>query len=80
MEVTKTAFELKESVKNMMELLKCKLGEEVIDDDDIDTETLELMRGMFRMCDLAMKLTCEQATAMDEMNRKLDNLLETKYK
>jgi hypothetical protein len=78
MELTNTACELKESVKNMMELCKRKLGEEVIDDDDIDAETIEMMRGMFHMCDLAMKLTCEQAGAIEEMNRKLDKLLETK--
>lgn len=78
MELTKTACELKETAKNAMELIKRKLGEEVIDNDGIDAETLEIMRGMFHMCDLATKLTCEQAEIMDEMNRKLDKLLETK--
>jgi hypothetical protein len=78
MELTKTACELKESANRTMELIKHKLGEEVIDDDNIDAETLEMMRDMFHMCDLAMKLTCEQADAIEEMNRKLDKLLETK--
>jgi hypothetical protein len=78
MAMTNTARELKENVNKMMDLCKRKLGEEVLGDENVDAETIELMRGMFRMCDLALKLTCEQAETIDEMNSKLDKLLETK--
>jgi hypothetical protein len=78
MELTMTAYELKKNAKDMIELYKKKIGEEVIDDECVDAETLGLIRGIFNMCDLAMELTCEQAEAIDEINRKLDKLLETK--
>lgn len=78
MEMTNTARELKESVNKMMDLCKRKLGEEVFDDKSVDAETIELMRGMFHMCDLAMELTCKQAETIDEINGKLDKLLAAK--
>ena len=78
MAMTNTARELKENVNNMMELCKRKLGEEVFGDESFDADAFELMSGMFRMCDLAMKLVCEQAETIDEINNKLDKLLETK--
>jgi stress response protein YsnF len=78
MDMVYIARELKENADRTMELCKRKLGEEVFDNDDIDTELVELMRGVFRICDLATQLTCEQANAMNEINRKLDKLLETK--
>ena len=76
MEMIKTANEMKENADRMMEIAKRKLGEEVFDADSVDTDLIELVRCCIRMYDLGMKLTCEQAEAMDEMDRKLDKVLD----
>lgn len=77
MAMTNTVRELNESANKMLEVCKRKLGEELFD-DNIDAETVEVMRDMFRMCDAAMKLVREQAETIDEINLKLDKLLATK--
>ena len=76
MGMTNTARELKKSMEDTMNVCKKKLCEEVLDDDCIDAETIELMRGMFKMCDLAMDLMVQQAETIEKMDEKLDKLLE----
>lgn len=76
MGMTNTARELKKSMGDVMSVCKQKLGEEMFDADCIDTELIDLMRGLFKMCDLAMDLTVQQAETIEAMNEKLDKLVE----
>ena len=74
MAMMNTVRELRTSVDGMMDVCKRKLGEEMFD-DSIDIELVECMRGMFKMCDLAMQFVEEQAETINDMNDKLDKLL-----
>lgn len=76
MAMTNTVRELKKNMEDMLNVCKRKIGEEMFDADCIDVEAFELMQGMFKMCDLSMKLMEEQAETIDEINNKLDKLLE----
>ena len=76
MGMTNTARELKKSMEDMMNVCKRKLGEEMFDTDCVDVDCIELMRSMFKMCDLAMDLTVQQAETIEAMNEKVDKLLE----
>lgn len=78
MTMTEKACELKKSMSETLDLCKRKLGEEMINADDVDIEAIELVRGLFHVCDLAMELTCKQAETIEEMNGKLDKLLVAK--
>ena len=79
MDMMNTVRDLKQSYGDMMNVCKKKLGEEVFDDNNVmDIEFFEMMRGMFRMGDLAMQLVEQQAQTIQEMNNKLDKLLERK--
>ena len=77
MAMINTVRELKKNMEDMVNVCKCKLGEEVFKNEEFyDTETFELMRSMFKMCDLSMQLMEEQALTIDGINNKLDILLE----
>ena len=78
MTMTEKACELKKSMDETLDLCKRKLGEEMFDADDVDTEAIKLVRGIFHVCDLAMELTCKQAETIEEINSKLDKLLADK--
>ena len=76
MGMTNTVRELKKSMDDMMNVCKKKLGEEVFENDMFyDAETVELMRNMFKMCDLATDLMVQQAETIERMDSKLDKLL-----
>ena len=77
MAMTNTVRELKNTMEDMMDVCKRKLGEEVFEDDEFyDAESIEMMRSMFKMCDLAMDLMVQQAETIERMDEKLDKLLE----
>ena len=79
MGMTNTVRELKDSMGNVMDVVKRKLGEQIFDDDDVmDIEFYELMRSVFHMCDLAMVLLEQQAMTLEGIDGKLDKLLTRK--
>lgn len=78
MKMTDTVRELKKDMNNMMDLCKRKLGAEVFDGDAVDPEVIEMMRSLFHMCDLSMKLVEQQAETIERMDDKLDKLLAKK--
>ena len=41
----------------------------------LDAQTLEALKGFLKFYDLTLELVATQATAIDEMNSKLDRLL-----
>lgn len=77
MELNITAREYADSINEMTGLLKKKIGEMVID-DEIDTEVLDLLKGAFSMIDVSTRLVRDQACMIQEINDKLDKLLESK--
>jgi hypothetical protein len=74
MELITTVHEFENEVKEMTGKFKKKLGEEVFD-DEFDTETIELMTGLFKMLDTSTKLVVQQAETIHTINEKLDKLL-----
>ena len=74
MSLTTTAKEYGRKVSEVSELAKRKLGEMVID-ADVEAEDLKLLKSMFEMIELSNQLICEQATAIQEINEKLDKLM-----
>lgn len=75
MKMTDTVREMKESVDKIVGVCKQKIAEEMFE-DDMDIEFYGVMRDMFKMLDLSMTLMQQQAEAIQEMNDKLDKLLE----
>lgn len=69
-----TANEYAEGVEKMTEVFKEKFGALVFD-EDVDTDLLDLMKGMFGMIDISTRLIREQAETIQEINEKLDTLL-----
>lgn len=76
MDMIKTVNELTEGMNSMMELIKRKTAESLFEDESFDADIVELMRGLTRMSDLSMRLVKEQTTTIQEINNKLDKLLE----
>ena len=79
MDLRKTANEYVEGIEKMNELFKKKFGELVFD-DDIDTDVLDLIKSMFGMIDVSTRLVRDQANTIQDINEKLDKLLEIKEK
>ena len=76
MDMIKTVNELTEGMNSMMELIKRKAAESMFEDESFDADIVELMRGLTRMSDLSMVLVKQQAETIQEINNKLDKLLE----
>ena len=77
MELKITAKEYAEGVNKTTEQFKKKFGELVFD-SDVDADVLDLIKSMFGLIDISTKLVVEQANTIQEINEKLDRLLETK--
>jgi hypothetical protein len=75
MDMMNTVYELKKGYNDMMSVCKKKLGEEMFDDEYVDVDTIEIMRNMFRMCDLAITLVEQQTKTLNDINNKFDKLL-----
>ena len=81
MAMAETVRELNEVGAKLMKTAKQKLVEAAIEDvTSFDPEVYELMFDAFRLYDLSMKLVKEQAETMEEINNKLNKLLERKEK
>lgn len=76
MGMTNTVRELKKDMESMLEQCKAKIGKEMLDDDYIEPEAIEMMRKLFSVCDLSMKLMEQQAEIIEGIDNKLDKLLE----
>ena len=76
MDMIKTVNELTEGMNSMMELIKRKAAESLFEAKRFDADVVELMRGLTHMSDLSMRLVKEQTTTIQEINNKLDKLLE----
>lgn len=77
MDLKNTVNEYTEGMEKMTELFKKKFGELVFD-EDVDADVLNLIKGMFGMVDVSSRLIKEQALTIQEINEKLDKLLEAK--
>jgi hypothetical protein len=76
MGMTSIVYEMKENMNHIMTAFKRKLGEEMFNADGIDTELVELTQGLFKMCDLSMKLMEQQAETMERMDDKLNTIVD----
>ena len=71
-------MEYKEQVNEAKtSLLKLIPAESIL---EMDTEGIEALKKMFKLLDTSMTLVVEQAETINEINEKLDLLLDTKTK
>lgn len=75
MKLKDTVNEYVAGMDEMTAKFKKKFGELILD-EDIDIELLELMRNMFGMIDISNRLVRDQAYTIQEIDEKLDQLLE----
>lgn len=75
MELKVTANEYAKGVNEMTEQFKKKFGELVFD-ESVDSDTLNLIKSMFGMIDVSTRLVVQQAETIQEINKKLDKLLD----
>lgn len=75
MDMIATVNEFEKCVNITMEKAKAKLKDELFE-DSFDSDGLDFVKDLFHMCDLAMRLVKEQATTIQNINEKLDKLLE----
>ena len=66
-----------EEVKNLTSMVVAKTVEE-IDPEDMDEDLLSMITSASRLLAYSNKLVIEQARTIDEMNTKLDTLLNRK--
>jgi hypothetical protein len=77
MAMNETVREMTDCVDKIMDVFKRKFGELVFDDyEEVDTDTLELMRNTLRLSEVSLKLVREQTETLEKIDRKLDMLLE----
>ena len=77
MELKTIANEYAEGVKKTTEEFKKFFGTMVLE-EDFEPEHLEMLQNMFGLIELSNKLVVAQANTIQEINEKLDLLLETK--
>ncbi len=77
MELKTIANEYAEGVKKTTEEFKKFFGTMVLE-EDFEPEHLEMLQNMFGMIELSNKLVVAQANTIQEIDEKLDRLLETK--
>lgn len=75
MDLITVANEYEMGVKSMSEELKKLFGEMVLE-EDFDPEHLGLIQKLFGMVEMSNRLVVEQAKTIQEINNKLDKLLE----
>lgn len=61
-----------EAEKELRNNLKYAAGEDI---ENMDDETLRAVRSVFKFMDASAKLITEQTKAIDNMNRKIDEIL-----
>ena len=70
-----TAMEMEKKMDKMVRLLTVQILTEDIIDMDSDND-IAVLKATFELIDISKKMMVEQAKTIDEMNRKLDVLLE----
>ena len=77
MELKTIAIEYAEGVKKTTEEFKKFFGTMVLE-EDFEPEHLEMLQNMFGLIELSNKMVVAQANTIQEINEKLDKLLEDK--
>jgi hypothetical protein len=70
-----TAMEMEKKMDKMVRLLTVQILTEDIIDMDSDND-IAVLKATFELIDISKKMMVEQAKTIDEMNRKLDVILE----
>ena len=70
-----TAMEMEKKMDKMVRLLTVQILTEDIIDMDSDND-IAVLKATFELIDISKKMRVEQAKTIDEMNRKLDVILE----
>ena len=70
-----TAMEMEKKIDKMVRLLTVQILTEDIIDMDSDND-IAVLKATFELIDISKKMMVEQAKTIDEMNRKLDVILE----
>lgn len=70
-----TAMMMEKKMDEMMRLLTVQILTEDIIDMDSDND-IAVLKATFELIDISKKMMVEQAKTIDEMNRKLDVILE----
>ena len=69
-----TAMMMEKKMDEMMRLLTARIRAEDI--FSIDSDDFAVLKASFELIDISKKMMVEQAKTIDEMNRKLDVILE----
>lgn len=70
-----TAMKMEKKMDEMVRLLTVQILTEDIIDMDSDND-IAVLKATFELIDISKKMMVEQAKTIDEMNRKLDVILE----
>lgn len=79
MDLKNTVNEYVAGVEKMTDEFKKQFGAMLLD-ENIDSEQLDLFKGLFGMIEISNRLVREQALTIHEINEKLDKLLENQEK
>lgn len=69
-----TAMQMEKKMDEMVHLVTAQIGAENI--LSIDSDTFAVLKASLELIDISKKMMVEQAKTIDEMNRKLDVILE----
>jgi hypothetical protein len=69
-----TAMQMEKKMDEMVHLVTAQIGAEDI--LSIDSDTFAVLKASLELIDISKKMMVEQAKTIDEMNRKLDVILE----
>lgn len=69
-----TAMKMEKKMDEMIHLVTAQI--KVEDILSIDSDTFAVLKASLELLDISKKMMVEQATIIDEMNRKLDVILE----
>lgn len=69
-----TAMQMEKKMDEMVHLVTAQIGAEDI--LSIDSDTSAVLKASLELIDISKKMMVEQAKTIDEMNRKLDVILE----
>lgn len=69
-----TAMQMEKKMDEMVHLVTAQIGAEDI--LSIDSDTFAVLEASLELIDISKKMMVEQAKTIDEMNRKLDVILE----
>ena len=71
----RTYKEFEEAMNEVMSVCKAQLAD-LMFDGDMDEQAIAMLRAGFKLIDASKNLMKKQAETMDEMNEKLDKLLD----